>query len=108
VDQLARAADPEWTRGGFGLEVVLVPAARPVLLLVGLALAFLAPADDAGASVGAVLVVFGQSLRMFGVLFLVPAMLRIRRELALLAAMFIATYTTTALCASRIPTPSRR
>lgn len=97
VDQLARAADPEWARGGFGLEVVLVPAARPVLLLVGLVLAFLAPADDAGASVGAVLVVFGQSLRMFGVLFLVPAMLRIRRELALVAAMFIATYTTTGL-----------
>jgi hypothetical protein len=93
VEQLSRAADPAWALGGAGLETPLPPVVRPILLIIGLVLAFFAPADDAGASVGAVLVVFGQSLRMFGVLFLVPATLRVRRELALIAATLIATYT---------------
>ncbi len=93
VEQLGRAADPTWTLGGAGLETLLPGPGRYVLLAVGLALAFLAPADDAGASVGSVMVVFGQSLRMFGVLFLVPAMLRVRREVALVSATLIATYT---------------
>jgi hypothetical protein len=66
---------------------------RPVLLVAGLILAYLAAAEDAAAWVGAVLVVFGQSLRMFGLLFLVPGMLVVRREIALLAAALIATYT---------------
>ena len=92
VEQLGRAADPSWARAGIGLEVLFLPTLRPVLLVAGLVLAFLAPADDAGASVGAVLVVFGQSLRVFGLVFLVPAMLRVRAEIALLAAFFIATY----------------
>jgi hypothetical protein len=93
VEQLGRAADPSWTLGGAGLETMLPSGGRWAILAVGLVLAFFAPADDAGASVGAVTVVFGQSLRMFGVLFLVPAMLRVRREIALVAATLIATYT---------------
>jgi hypothetical protein len=93
LEQLGRAADPSWAVGGFGLESLFFPTLRPVLLVAGLVLAFLAPADDAGASVGAVLVVFGQSLRMFGLVFLVPAMLRIRVEIALVGAFLAATYT---------------
>ena len=50
------------------------------------------PRERAGAWVGLLSVVGSLSLHIFGLLFLVPAMLLIRREAALMAAIFIATY----------------
>ena len=50
------------------------------------------PRERAGAWVGLLSVVGSLSLHIFGLLFLVPAMLVIRREAALMAAIFIATY----------------
>ena len=50
------------------------------------------PRERAGAWIGVLSVVGSLSLHIFGLLFLVPAMLFIRREAALMAAIFIATY----------------
>ena len=50
------------------------------------------PRERAAAWIGVLSVVGALSLHIFGLLFLVPAMLLIRIEAALLAAIFIATY----------------
>ncbi len=47
------------------------------------------PRRNAGAWVGILAVIGGLSLHTYGLLFLVPAMLRLRREVALIGAMFI-------------------
>ena len=92
ADQLRRAADPSWPLAGASLA-----AGLPALGLVvagGTALLCLAvPVSRLGAWAGILTVVGAPSLRMFGVLFALPAMLTIRREIALLAAAMIATYT---------------
>ena len=53
----------------------------------------LVPWRSAGAWVGVLSVVGSLSLHTFGLLFLLPAMLVIRREIALVVAILIATYT---------------
>ena len=92
VDQLRLASDPTWDLGGFALPRFL-PAG------VGLALAgacvvavWFVPRRDPAPWIGLLSVVGSLSLHIFGLLFLVPAMLVIRREAALLAAILIATY----------------
>ena len=90
--QLRLAADPTWDLGGFQLArfmpagVGLVGAAACV---VGV---WFVPRERAAAWIGILSVVGALSLHIFGLLFLVPAMLIIRLEAALLAAIFIATY----------------
>ena len=54
---------------------------------------FVVPRPRLAAWVGALTVLGAPSLRMFGVLFLLPALVRIRLEIALVAALMIATYT---------------
>ena len=56
------------------------------------ALLRLSSRDRAGEWVGVLSVVGAPSLQIFGLLFLLPAMLVIRRELAILGALFITTY----------------
>ena len=72
-----------------------VPAARASAIVVAVAClvaVWFVPRERAGAWIGVLSVVGSLSLHIFGLLFLVPAMLLIRREVALLAAIFIATY----------------
>lgn len=91
--QLGRASDPAWVYGGAGLARGL-PASAGLLLLVGtmIAAVFL-PSRRAAAWLGILMIVGSPSLRMFGVLTLLPAMLVVRREVALVAALCIASYT---------------
>ena len=58
-----------------------------------IALAFVLPRRHAAAWLGILMIAGGPSLRMFGMLFLLPGMLVVRRELALLAAILVASYT---------------
>ena len=53
---------------------------------------FVVPTHRAGAWVGLLTVIGSPSLRVFGLLFLLPAMLTIRREISLVAALLVATY----------------
>ena len=93
IDQLRRAADPDWALGGPSLSHRL-PAPLGPLIVVGCLAAVLAvPKASAAAWVGVLLVLGATSLHTYYLLFLLPAMLRIRLEIALLAVLLIATYT---------------
>ena len=69
------------------------PLVGLAVVAVTTALCLVVPVARLGAWTGILTVVGAPSLRIFGVLFAVPAMLTIRREMALLAAAAIATYT---------------
>lgn len=93
VEQLRRAADPAWPIAGASLTVGLPPVLG-LALAAGTALACLAvPLARLGPWTGILTVVGTPSLRIFGVLFALPAMLAVRREAALIAAALIASYT---------------
>jgi len=91
IAQLGRAADPSWELRGSSL-VQLLPGLLS-LAATGLTvlLAMLAPTRRLGAAVGLLLVLGAPSLRSYGVLFLLPAMLAVRRDVALVAVILIGT-----------------
>ena len=93
VEQLRRAADPAWPIAGASLTAGL-PAIVGLVVAAATALACLVvPLARLGSWTGLLTVVGSPSLRIFGVLFALPAMLTIRREAALIAAALIASYT---------------
>ena len=97
VRQLARAADPAWTYAGTGLWLVL-PREFTLTVVAGSVIAlWWVPRRSAGTWVGILAVIGGLSIHTYGLLFLVPAMLRLRREVALVGAMFIGSLNATGL-----------
>ena len=94
VRQLERATDPTWDLGGIALGRFAPPGVGLlVTVLTSLAVLLLPNRPTAAAWIGVLSVWGTPSLHPFGLLFLVPAMLLIRRELALVAATLIATTT---------------
>lgn len=91
--QLARAADPSWALGGASLTSGLPAWVGLIVLLTTVLACLLVPRRRLGAWVGVLTVIGAPSLRMFVIQFCLPAMLEIRREIALVAAMLVATYT---------------
>jgi hypothetical protein len=91
--QLRRASDTTWDLGGFALPRFLpAPWLGTLVAIWCIVAVWFVPKRDGAPWVG-ILSTFGSlSLHIFGLLFLVPAMLKIRLELALIAACFIATY----------------
>ena len=89
VEQLGRAADPAWVYAGMGLRQYLSPELALAVAAGSAVLLWWVPRRDAGMWVGVLAVIGGFSLRTHSLLFLVPAMLRLRREIALVAALFI-------------------
>lgn len=92
VDQLRRASDPAWTYGGFAMSRFLPPLIGLAVALACVAAVWFVPRRDGGPWVGLLSTVGSVSLHHFGLLFVIPAMLAIRLELALIAACFVATY----------------
>ena len=92
VAQLRLAADPTWDLGGFALPRFLPPWVGLAVAVACVVAIWFVPRERAGAWIGVLSVVGALSLHIFGLLFLVPAMLVIRREAALVAAICIATY----------------
>ena len=92
--QLGRATDPTWDLGGIALGR-FTPSGVGLIVTVATSVAILLLPNRPGAAAWiGVLSVWGTpSLHPFGLLFLVPAMLLIRRELALIGATLIATTT---------------
>jgi hypothetical protein len=90
--QLQRASDTTWDLGGFALPRYLPPGFGYVVAGVCLAAVWLAPRRDPAPWVGVLSVLGSLSLHIFGLLFLVPAMLKLRSEAVVAAAAFIATY----------------
>jgi hypothetical protein len=93
VEQLKRAADPAWPLAGASLTAALPAAVGLAVLGATVAATFVVPRPRLAAWVGVLTVLGAPSLRMFGVLFLLPSLVRIRLEIALVAALLIATYT---------------
>jgi hypothetical protein len=90
--QLRLASDPTWDLGGFAVTRFLPPGLGLIVATTCVMAVVFVPTERAGAWVGLLSVVGALSLHIFGLLFLVPAMLLIRIEAALVAAVFVATY----------------
>jgi hypothetical protein len=91
IAQLGRAADPTWELRGSSLVQLLPGVLSPVATGVTIVMVLLAPARRLGSTAGLLLVLGAPSLRSYDILFLLPAMLSVRREVALLAAILIGT-----------------
>ena len=92
LDQLGRAADPSWAPAGGPLAFLVgrpVATAAAVVAVVGM---FFVRGRDAGAWVGIALLVAAPSIHGYGMLFLLPTLLVLRRDLALFLAILIARY----------------
>ncbi len=93
IAQLGRASDPSWILAGDGIARSFPAWVGDLVFLGSLAVIWLVPVRHAGAWVGLLTLIGSPSLRVFGLLFALPAMLLIRREIGLVAAILMATYT---------------
>jgi hypothetical protein len=91
IAQLGRAADPAWELRGSSLVQLLPGVLSPAATVLTVVLAMLVPTRRLGAAAGLLLVLGAPSLRSYGVLFLLPAMFAIRRDVALVAVMLVGT-----------------
>jgi hypothetical protein len=91
--QVRLAADPSWPMMGVSLLAYLPAAVFAVLTIGSLIVAWRLRGLDLGAWLGVLMFVVTPNMHSFNGLFLVPAMLLIRREFALVAAMLMSTYT---------------
>ena len=91
IAQLGRAADPAWELRGSSLVQLLPGLLSPAATGLTVLLVMIVPTRRLGAAAGLLLVLGAPSLRSFGVLFLLPAMLAVRRDVALLAVILIGT-----------------
>jgi hypothetical protein len=92
IAQGQRAVDPAWAPIGAPLSLLV---GRPVAIAVSVAslvLVFLIPRRQAAVWTGVLLVVGAPSVHTYAWLFLLPAMLVLRREIALLGALYFASY----------------
>jgi hypothetical protein len=92
ASQLRRASDPAWDLGGIALTRFLPGPVGYLVVGSCLVAAWFVPRRTAGEWIGILSTVGAASLHIFGMLTLIPALLAIRRELALLAVISITTY----------------
>ncbi len=90
--QAGRAGDPKWPAIGFPLSRYLGQPVGLALTVMSVVAVFFVPPRQAGAWIGILMVLGAPSLHIFGLLFLLPAMRLVRREIGLLAAILVATY----------------
>jgi len=93
LEQAARASDPTWPAMGQSLLVYLPSAVFFGLTLVSFVLALRIRGRDTGIWIGLLMLLATPNMHVQTALFLLPAMLRIRLEFALLAAMLTSTHT---------------
>jgi hypothetical protein len=91
IAQLGRAADPVWELRGSSLVQLLPGLLSPAATGLTVVLVMLVPTRRLGAAAGLLLVLGAPSLRSYGVLILLPAMLAVRRDVALVAVILIGT-----------------
>ncbi len=92
IDQLRRAGNPAWAAGGFAMSRYLPALVAFVVALACVVAVWFVPRRDGAPWVGILSTVGALSLHQFGLLFLIPGMLMIRLEIALVAACLIATH----------------
>ncbi len=92
IAQLRRGSDTTWDLGGFALPRFLPPGVGYAIAAVCLVAVWFVPRREPAPWLGVLSVVGSLSLHIFGLLFLVPAMLKLRLEVVIVAAAFVATY----------------
>jgi len=91
IAQLGRAEDPAWALRGSSLVQLLPGLLSPAATGLTVLLVLFVPTRRLGAAAGLLLVLGAPSLRSYGALFLLPAMLAVRRDVALVAMILIGT-----------------
>jgi hypothetical protein len=91
--QVGRATDNDWRIGGFALRHYVPASVSTAVTVLSLVALIWVPRRTAGTWVGILAVIGAPSLHVYGLLFMVPAWLLIRRELGLVAAFFIGWFT---------------
>ncbi len=92
LSQASRSGDPEWPYIGAPLSIFVGVPVALVLTVLSLVAVFFVPPGRASAWVGILTLIGAPSLHMFSLLFLLPAMRLIRREIALVAAILVASF----------------
>ncbi len=95
--QAGRSGDPSWKPVGAPLSTFVGQPIALVVSVISVLAVFAVPPRRAGAWVGILTLIGAPSLHMFGLLFLLPAMLVVRREIGLTAAILVATYESAAI-----------
>ncbi len=93
VGQAGKSGDPAWQAVGWPLSRAIGRVPGLIVTALSLVAVFVIPVGRAGGWLGILSIVGAPSLHIFGLIFLVPAMLEIRRDVAVVAALAIATYT---------------
>jgi hypothetical protein len=97
IAQAGRSGDPSWSPIGAPLSIFVGQPVALAIAALSVAGVFVVPIRQAGAWVGILTLLGAPSLHMFGLLFLLPGMLRVRREIGLAAAILVATYDSVAI-----------
>jgi hypothetical protein len=97
LEQVARASDPNWPAMGPSLLAYLPAAVFAAITIGSFIVALLVRGPETGAWLGLVMLLVTPNMHDFNGVFLLPAMLLIRREFALLAAILTSTYTSQGL-----------
>jgi hypothetical protein len=92
LSQAGRSGDPSWLYIGAPLSIFFGQPIAIALSVLSLLAVFVVPPRRASAWIGILTLVGAPSLHMFALLFLLPAMRLVRREIALVAAILVATY----------------
>lgn len=92
LSQASRSGDPSWLYIGAPLSIFVGQAVALALTVLSVLAVFVVPPRQASAWIGILTLVGAPSLHMFALLFLLPAMRLVRREIALVAAILVATY----------------
>jgi hypothetical protein len=92
LSQAGRSGDPSWLYIGAPLSIFFGQPIAIALTVLSVLAVFVVPPRRASAWIGILTLVGAPSLHMFALLFLLPAMRLVRREIALVAAILVATY----------------
>lgn len=93
LEQLSRASNPAWPAMGVSLLAYLPSPLFAALTVGSVVVALRLRGPDSGAWLGMVVFLVAPNMHNFSGLMLLPALLRIRREFALLAAILTSSYT---------------
>jgi hypothetical protein len=92
IAHVQKAGDPAWKPIGTPLSTLIPREVALVVTALSVAGALLVGGRRRGAWIGLLMLVGAPSLHMFALVYLLPALLLVRREVALIAAILVATY----------------
>lgn len=92
IAQLGRASDPNWAATGAPLSMLVGRPIATAAAVIAVAALLFVRGRDTGSWVGIALLIAAPSIHGYGMLFLLPVLLTVRRDLAIFLATLIARY----------------